>query len=283
MIPPQLHIVRATDTGQLRSHNEDYLDSDEELGVVVLADGMGGYQAGEIASEIAVKKILETMRKHLGGKAFVQPENSRGEYVMELLRQAVEHANRTIFDSAQNAPEYYGMGTTVVAAVFYDNCVSIAHVGDSRLYRLRGEELRQLTTDHSVLQELIEQGLFTPEEARRSPSKNLVTRALGVSYEIQVDVQESEVAGGDLFLLCSDGLNDMLEDRTIRSILLDHLAHPEKAVRALIEAANAAGGEDNISVILVQCRPRTSAPRSWWESIKAGFPFKAGQPTSRKL
>ena len=187
--PPQLHIVSASDTGKLRSHNEDYVASDSGLGVVVLADGMGGYQAGEIASEIAAVKILETMRKHLGGNAFASHDNGTGHYAMHLLRHAVEDANRAIFDSAQQSPEYYGMGTTVVAAVFYDTFVSIAHVGDSRLYRLRGDELQQLTTDHSVLQELIEQGLFTPEEARRSPNKNLVTRALGVSHEIQVDVR----------------------------------------------------------------------------------------------
>lgn len=245
-----LQTAYATDPGLVREHNEDTVAVDERLGVIALADGMGGYQAGEIASEIAVSRIMRELSAGLRNAEPKQMDPVSGYRAATLLLQdAVYKANQAIFTNASEKPERHGMGTTVVAAVFYEDYISFAHVGDSRLYRLRKHRLQQLTTDHSVLQELIEQGYYTPEEARRSPNKNLVTRALGVQAEVVVEVQENRTEKGDLYLLCSDGLNDMLEDNLIQSIINSD-TNLNKVASKLIKAANAQGGKDNISVVL---------------------------------
>ncbi len=264
-----LRIVHRSDPGLVRDHNEDYLGSDAALGVLILADGMGGYQAGEIASEIAVTQIMQEIKAKAQSLVLGEMDNkSNYRHASLLLQQATLKANQAIYQSAQAQPEFYGMGTTIVAALFYDNCLSIVHVGDSRLYRLRDNQLQQLTKDHSVLQELVDHGFYTPEQARHSPNKNLVTRALGVNMDVKVDLTEVQVQFDDLFLLCSDGLNDMLEDRHIEQIT----AQPhslEKIADALIEAANAKGGEDNISVILAQMTADSQHSKRrtpWWKN-----------------
>jgi len=264
-----LEVVMQSDFGRLRQNNEDAVGCDPNTGIIVLADGMGGYQAGEVASAMAVNSIMHHIQRHAPSAlamsnsphAVTVDEHSGCRQAALLLHDAVHEANRQIYDSAQNNPSFNGMGTTVVAVFFYDKWVSIAHVGDSRLYRLRGGNLEQLTKDHSVLQELIDHGLCTQQQARHSNKRNLVTRALGVGPEVNVDLRELALQEGDLFLLCSDGLTDMLEDDLIAS-LLQHYP-PQRAAVRLIQAANAAGGYDNISVILVASQ--TSAPgKPWW-------------------
>ena len=263
-----IEIVCRTDTGRVREHNEDSLASDEGLRLVVLADGMGGYQAGEVASKIAVETVKEELNKTLKKIARHKRDLHRGFHsATVLLEQAVDRANQQIYETAEEHLNYHGMGTTVVAALFHNNFMSIAHVGDSRLYRLRGSEFTQLTKDHSVRQELIDCGFYTPEQARHSPNKNLVTRALGVGNKVSVDIQELGVLVGDIYLLCSDGLNDMLEDEEIRVFLSENAHSLETAAQKLIEAANEKGGEDNISVILVRALGTIKQPQSIWYKL----------------
>lgn len=270
----QLEIVCYSDKGLVRDHNEDYLAKDEQSGIVVLADGMGGCQAGEVASEMAVRTTMDEL-KILCKKWTTAQFDSVHHRFTRLLERAVVKANKVIFETAEKNTHYRGMGTTIVAAVFHANVVSIAHVGDSRLYRFRPNEFEQITTDHSVLQELIECGLYTREQARRSPNRNLVTRALGVNEMVNVDVQEQTVLLGDIYLFCSDGLNDMLEDNDMHTILEANRFNLEKAAHLLIRAANEKGGEDNISVILV--RPLSFSVKSvatWWERLLGFLSFQ---------
>ncbi len=267
-----LHIAQATDPGLVRDHNEDYIDHDAPLGAVTLADGMGGYQAGEIASEIAVTQIMQEIKTKAHSLVLGEKDDTSGyRHASLLLQQATLKANQAIYQSAQAQPEFYGMGTTVVAALFYDDYLSIAHVGDSRLYRVRAQQLEQLTKDHSVLQELVDHGFYTAEQARHSPNKNLVTRALGVNMDVKVDLTEVAVKANDLFLLCSDGLNDMLEDKHIEK-LMNQQQPLNTIAEELVKAANQEGGEDNISVILVQAsndkqfiQHRTAWWQRWWK------------------
>jgi len=176
----------------------------------------------------------------------------------------VDNANRAIFNAANSNPQYAGMGTTLVVAVFRDNRVLLGHVGDSRCYRLREGKLQQITRDHSLLQEQIDAGLITPEQAAFSANKNLVTRAVGVEDTVLLETHQHDVVAGDLFLMCSDGLSDMLDDEGIAQVLLAHDSL-DSGTRALIDAANDAGGKDNISVILGRASGGVSAPaRSWW-------------------
>ncbi|HEX5421627.1 MAG TPA: protein phosphatase 2C domain-containing protein, partial [Gammaproteobacteria bacterium] len=167
------------------------------------------------------------------------------------LRDAVSRANKIINQTAQSQPQCEGMGTTLVACLFYDNHASIAHVGDSRLYRLRGNKLEQITLDHSLLQELVDRGFYSPEEAQRSTNRNYVTRALGVEATVEVEVQEIEVRKGDYFLLCSDGLPDMVEDEDIHLTISTFDSDVETIGAQLIKLTNDNGGRDNVSVVLV--------------------------------
>lgn len=264
-----IEIIGSTDAGRVREHNEDNFAINESLGLVVLADGMGGYQAGEVASEMAVKMIMAELAHPLQtlsrSKRYL---NSRFHLATVLLEQAILKANQKICEMAEQQLRYRGMGTTVVAAIFHQDFISIAHVGDSRLYRLRGREFRQLTKDHSVRQELIDCGLYTLEQARHSPHKNLVTRALGSGKTVNVEIQESHLSPKDIYLLCSDGLSDMLDDAEIQAILTHHKDSLKQAASSLIEAANEKGGKDNISLILV--RPLSVTPRlknPWFQKL----------------
>lgn len=236
-----------SDKGRVRSNNEDAIAFDGRLGVVVLADGMGGYQAGEVASGMATRLIKDEMAAWLSGlKAFP----SAGD-VRQALGWSVAQANLAIFTQALMEPECRGMGTTVVAAVFGPEQLVLGHVGDSRCYRLRQGRLTQLTKDHSVLQEEMDAGLITPEQALSATHKNLVTRALGVEPGVMLDLIEEAVEDEDLYLLCSDGLTDMVLDAQIHPILESDLTLQEKADQ-LVQMANERGGRDNISVVLIQ-------------------------------
>jgi protein phosphatase len=244
-----LQIVYLSDTGMLREHNEDSVDVHAEWGLVVLADGMGGYNAGEVASEMTTSGVV-------AGVAQCWDPNGPADHegALRVLQAQIKQANMDVFDRSMTEIACEGMGTTVVACLFHDNTITVGHIGDSRLYRMRGDVLEQLTRDHSVLQDQIDAGLLTKAEARLSQHKNLVTRALGIDYSEQAELNQYPVQVGDLFLLCSDGLNDMLDDDEIL-LNLDMLKENlDLCAQQLIQAANDAGGCDNISVILVQVK-----------------------------
>ena len=248
-----LEIASATHTGMVRSHNEDAISSDGEVGLAVLADGMGGYNAGEVASGIAVALITSEMRQAIAKTSLHSLDQADGDLqAIRLLKGIVAKANTSIYQSASSQPQYAGMGTTLVVALFRDNRLSVAHIGDSRLYRLRDEKLEQITRDHSLLQEQIDSGMITREAARRSQNKNLVTRALGIEPEVEAEIHTYDVRPGDLYLLCSDGLNDMVEDEDIELTLNAMGSNLPLAANQLVQMANDNGGRDNVSVILIK-------------------------------
>jgi len=264
--------VQLSDTGRVREHNEDAVGTNSDTGLLVLADGMGGYNAGEVASGIAVRTVLELVPAACDREArnATDPETSLMRQTI-ILRDAIARANRVIHQTAQMQPQCEGMGTTIVACLFYDNRVSIAHVGDSRLYRFRRNRFEQLTMDHSLLQEQLDSGLITPEEAKLSQNKNLVTKALGIDPEVEPELHVHETAEGDLYLLCSDGLNDMVEDEEIRLTLITLRSNPSLSVQQLVQAANDNGGRDNVSAMLVSVTAPFGVPRGWFARFKALF------------
>lgn len=252
-----------TDVGMVRHENEDFLAINQELGFAVLADGMGGYQAGEVASRLAVETILHELQHRSSQVALADIHASSGLcHASLLLQQAILHANQIIWQTACSQRHYRGMGTTVVAVWFYGDQMSVAHVGDSRLYRLRDKQLKSLTKDHSVLQQLIDVGLIEEQQAWHAPNKNLITRALGVKEQVEVDLQEHKVHENDVYLLCSDGLNDMLQDADIFNILNKKYSASDIA-HQLVAMANQQGGKDNISVIVIKLQP--TARKIWWK------------------
>jgi protein phosphatase len=189
----------------------------------------------------------------------------------KLIQEQVGRANAAIFTTSQNNPECAGMGTTLVVSLFYDNFVTVAHIGDSRLYRLRGEEMEQVTRDHSLLQEQLDSGLITPEEAKLSQNKNLVTRALGIDPTVEAEIHVHETQPDDIYLLCSDGLSDMVEDEEIRLTMITLRSNPSLTVQQLVQAANDNGGRDNISAMLIRIAEPYGVPRGWLACLKAFF------------
>ena len=249
-----LEFASMSDTGQVRSHNEDALIVSLDAGYAVLADGMGGYNAGEVASNMAtaiIQQVIEQTLLASAESAVVAKDNSPLAPAT-LLIDAVDAANLAILEASLLEPDYRGMGTTVVVALFHDDGVTIAHVGDSRAYRLRDGALVQITRDHSLLQEQLDAGLITLEQARFAQHKNLITRAVGVDVVVETETGYFDVAPGDCFLLCSDGLTDMLNDSGIAEIVNASVDDITTASRDLVAQANELGGRDNISVILVR-------------------------------
>jgi protein phosphatase len=249
----------ATDTGRARNNNEDSVAVDEASALIVLADGMGGYNAGEVASGMATSFI----KTELGRWLQEASANASDTDVRRAMDICVDNANRAIFNAANSNPQYAGMGTTLVVGVFRDGRLLMGHVGDSRGYRLRAGRLQQITHDHSLLQEQIDAGLITAEQAAFSANKNLVTRAVGVEDTVLLETHLHDLMPGDIYLLCSDGLSDMLDDESICQLLQGSDSLEEAAV-ALVDAANDAGGKDNISVILARVRGSSGPTRSWW-------------------
>ncbi|MBE9568400.1 MAG: Stp1/IreP family PP2C-type Ser/Thr phosphatase [Proteobacteria bacterium] len=242
-----------TDVGSVRDHNEDTIGFDEDIALAVLADGMGGHRGGEMASAITVSTILETITQKIEKISAGSTDDDSGYSAESLLmHEAVTLANKKVHDASEANAQYRGMGTTVVVTMFYDNRFTVAHVGDSRLYRLRDDELELVTRDHSLMQELIDRGFYTPEQARNSLNKNLVTRAIGIDSKVNIDIQEDIAMIDDIYLLCSDGVNDMITDELIESTLLNHRDDLEKAASEIIRLANDHGGRDNISALLVK-------------------------------
>ena len=240
-----MQIAARTDQGKVRANNEDCLAYDARLGVAVLADGMGGLEAGEVASAIAI----ETVMQHLADHADRLGNAEAGE----ALREALDLANRRIHALADSRREFNGMGTTLVAGVIGAGWFIAAHIGDSRAYRFRNGELNRLTADHSLVQQLVAQGILSAAEARRAPNRNIVTRAVGIEIDVECDLTEVDAQDGDLFMLCSDGLTDMIDDATIAQLCAQRRAGDElpRLVDALVDAALAGGGFDNVSVVVL--------------------------------
>jgi protein phosphatase len=254
-----LEFFSATDTGRARNNNEDSVAVDEASALLVLADGMGGYNAGEVASGMATAFIKTELGRWLSEAS----ENATDTDVRRAMDICVDNANRAIFNAANSNPKYAGMGTTLVVGVFRESRLLMGHVGDSRAYRYRASRLTQITHDHSLLQEQIDSGLITPEQAAFSANKNLVTRAVGVEDTVLLETHLHDVLPGDTYLLCSDGLSDMLDDESIAQLLSGSESLSETA-GSLIEAANEAGGKDNISVVLARVRGHSGPARAWW-------------------
>ena len=244
----------ASHVGRRREANEDSLIVAPEIGLLAVADGMGGHAAGEVASRI----VTDTLREFIGGASsglIDEPDASTGRSLSNDARRlsaAIRLANDRIFQSIAAREELRGMGTTVVAALVSPGKLTLANVGDSRAYLLRGGALRQMSADHSWVQEQIDLGLLSAAEAHRHPFRNIVTRALGSRQDIDADLREEGLLPGDILLLCSDGLNSMVDDDAIRRILSACGDNPTAACDQLVDCANAAGGEDNITVIVAR-------------------------------
>lgn len=267
-----LQIVSITDPGRVRGHNEDCVESRPEMGIVVLADGMGGYNAGEVASGMATSLIASGLTEAWTRDALKRLDrNAAMALSQNILQVQVGKANSAIYEAAQKDPHCAGMGTTLVACLFYDNFLTVGHIGDSRLYRMRNDALEQVTRDHSLLQEQIDSGLITKEDARSSHNKNLVTRALGIDPDVEAEMHSYDVQEGDIFLMCSDGLNDMIEDDEIQMTLIALRSNLELTAQQLVQAANDAGGRDNVSVMLIKILKNYGVERGLWAKVKSWF------------
>jgi protein phosphatase len=264
-----LHSAKS-DTGLKRPHNEDRFVADPPLGLYVVCDGMGGGNAGEIASTLAV----EAIQAHLAAAALntdlplIGPCNATVSAPANRLASAIRAANDVVHRESWSRPDYAGMGTTVVAALLREEVLAIAHVGDSRLYLIRNGTIQALTTDHSWVAEQILKGLITEEEAKRSPRRNIVTKALGVESSVDVELTEVPVKSGDMLLLCSDGLTRGVHPNDILHILSGSEDLPTMSDR-LIVMANEAGGDDNTTVVIVALRDELQA--GLWERLKKRF------------
>ncbi len=255
-----LEFFSVTDTGRARRNNEDAVALDEAGRIAVLADGMGGYNAGEIASGMATERVKAELGQRLKPLGATPTETD----LKTAMLDAVDCANREVYEAAIAHAEYAGMGTTLVVAVYRGDKLWLGHIGDSRGYRFRNGHLEQLTRDHSLLQEQIDAGLITAEQAAYSMHKNLVTRAVGVDELVDLEIHDYAIESGDLLLMCSDGLSDMLTDEQIEQLLRSNDSLPA-AGAMLVQAANAAGGRDNIAVVLARAKAGPGhSGKSWW-------------------
>jgi protein phosphatase len=246
-----------TDVGRRRKLNEDNFVVDTEVNLFAVCDGMGGHNAGEVASQMAIETLTAFIRKSAGEeKDITWPYGLEKELSFEAnrLKTAIRLANKRVFKAADNREDYTGMGTTVVAALVSDGVLTLGSAGDSRCYLLRGGKLTQLTRDDSWVSAAWAEGILTAEEIERHPLRNVITKAVGAKDTLDVDIVEHGLASGDVALLCSDGLHSMLSDREILATLTPFPPALEEAAARLIDAANAAGGKDNVSVVLARYR-----------------------------
>lgn len=242
-----------TDMGRVRSNNEDAVVVDDVQHVAVLADGMGGYNAGEVASGMASTYMAAELSRWLASGT----HSAKTEQIARAIEICAKKANQSILNAAAANPQYTGMSTTLVVGVFLGEHLTLGHVGDSRCYRLRDKVLSQITKDHSMLQEQVDAGMLTPEQAAVAPGKNLLTRALGAEDALLIDVAVHEVKEGDLYLMCSDGLTDMVNDTSLAEVMTSDCPLSQMA-QALVNAANTQGGRDNIAVLLTKAlHPQT--------------------------
>ncbi len=267
-----LEIVVRTDPGLVREQNEDSVFADANHGLAILADGMGGYNAGEVASSMATTLLSARLGAAFRSTAAYQTDSRTGQpFARQCLLDQIAAVNLAIFRASEGQSQFGGMGTTLVAAVFCNDQVVVAHVGDSRLYRLRGEEFVAMTHDHSVLQEQIDSGLISAEEAQYSPHRNLVTRAVGVEAEVDTEIHVYPVRPGDVYLLCSDGLYDLVDEEQIHRSLERHSDNLEFSATHLVQMANENGGDDNISVVLIKVLHEFPAARGSWSKLWSWF------------
>ena len=237
-----IQIVGGTDKGKHRKSNEDAYGIFEDLNLAVVADGMGGHAAGEVASRLAVEMVHQTIL-----------QNSLGEPA-QLLSQAILNANSRILETAKNDPALGGMGTTIVALLISGKTAHIGYAGDSRIYLFRKSTLKQLTEDHSLVGDYMRKGLLTPEEAQKNPLKHVITRALGTSEPLQVDQVSLPLEEDDIFLLCSDGLSNMIADEELQRLISSGTLNLENSCSGMIQLANDNGGVDNITLVLLHCQ-----------------------------
>lgn len=240
-----MRITGLTDPGLVRDNNEDAIDWVAEHGLLLLADGMGGHNAGEVASHLAVEACKHSMTAAL-------PELQDSEAMAAALQRAVAQANLSVYESACTNPGQRGMGTTLVLACIQGDYLQFANVGDSRLYRFNNNGLQQLSRDHSLIAEWVDKGLMSAEDARNSDQKNIITRAIGLAADVEIDLFQQQLEPGDICLLCSDGLTDVVDDESITELLIQHSDDLDGLPQRLVDSAKQAGGPDNISVILVQ-------------------------------
>jgi protein phosphatase len=238
---PQKVFAGKTDTGLKRENNEDAFSLNPELDFCLAADGMGGAAAGEIASSVFAEAALEIFSNN----------TSRSEKeILYRVHKAYSHANQKILEHVAHHPDHQGMGCTAELLAFFEQGFILGHVGDSRTYRLRNGQLKQLTQDHTLVQQQLQEGLISADQIKHHPMRNLILRAVGINEELTIDLLKGKTGPGDIYLLCSDGLTDMISDDQIQGILgTDN--HIHRKVEELIETANAAGGYDNITVVLV--------------------------------
>jgi protein phosphatase len=246
-----------TDVGRARDHNEDdfYLSQGDEA-LCVVADGMGGHQSGEVASAMAIKSMVEYYRESMdAGSADSDVNGESVDIIRRRLVQAIQAANSAVFEAASENEIYHGMGTTIVSGYFTGEGVYLAHIGDSRAYRFRDGSLEQQTTDHSLANEYVRMGILSDEDLEFFPYKNVITRACGLSEEVEVACSYNPVSPGDIYLLCTDGLTDMVEPDEITSIL-ESDESLDQVCRRLVETANQHGGEDNVTVVVARVDER---------------------------
>ena len=258
-----------SDVGLVRTNNEDYYAVDPFLNLLVLCDGMGGQAAGEVASKMGVDAILQHFREACNDPRLKCEGQYQEEYSEKANRLAsgIRLSNKAIFEASSSPSSVNGMGATVVAVQISGNVMSIAHVGDSRAYLFRNEQIRQLTQDHSLVGEQVRQGLISPQEAERSELSNVILRALGAEPTVEVDLDEVWVGAGDQVLLCSDGLTRMVVPADITKALVEATT-PQQATERLVALANEKGGEDNTTVIVARLLPSPSRWRQWVRFLK---------------
>lgn len=251
-----LEFRAGTDTGRERTLNEDSFLVDEKEKFLIVADGMGGQAAGEVASQLAVEKVRQFIRDSALENDATWPVNYEPalSFAQNRLRAAFFMANSVIYTEGQSSPDKKGMGTTAVAALFEERTACIAHVGDSRAYLLRDNELQQLTQDHTWVNQQVANGMISEAEARNHPYKNIITRALGSSNTLEVDHINQELKAGDMLLFCSDGLSNMLSDKDLRNILVLAENDLDLIIETLITMANENGGKDNITAVVVEVK-----------------------------
>ena len=239
-------VFAKTDIGKSRELNQDYYyisEETEEPKLYILADGMGGYKGGEIASKLATESVKKYIQNNFKGIIKEKQE------ILKLIENAVEYANMVVYEKSKEDKELEGMGTTLEVCLIYNNKAYIGHVGDSRIYRIRKEVIRKLTKDHSYVQQLVEDKKITREEAKVHPKKNMLTRALGCTPYVEPDLRARNFEKGDIFIICSDGLTNMVEEKRIYELVKGNVS---TAAEELVKEANAAGGYDNITVIIIE-------------------------------
>lgn len=256
---PSIEMAALSDPGMVRALNEDSIFISVETGLAILADGMGGYSAGEVASAMVIETISTELLASLP-KLRDRPLDEATPDLHEDIEFTVGRANAAIHQKSHSDPDCEGMGSTLVVAALLDGQITVGHVGDSRLYRFRDNTLEQVTRDHSWLDEQLAMGVISAEQAMASRYKNIVTRGMGIEEEVEVEIHDYPIQDGDIYLLCSDGLSDMIEDTGVEKILAESGSDLELSARRLIDQANENGGRDNVSVILI----RSNAPAKGW-------------------